>query len=98
VARWISLQLIHAYHQYGEGSRPLCKLQKGRSLHAAANDKDYQLLTHGRWFFSGNHFSYIMATSLSGGRSRITRKEPSTMGKQLVIFIICACESTAPFL
>jgi len=36
-----------------------------------------------------------MATSFSGGRNR---REPSTMGKQLVIFITCGCESSAPFL
>jgi hypothetical protein len=41
-------------------------------------------------------FSYIMAISFSGGRSRSTRREPPTMGKQLVNFI--TCESSAPFL
>ena len=35
-----------------------------------------------------------MATSLSGGDSR---REPPTMGKQLVSFITCGCESCAPF-
>ena len=30
-----------------------------------------------------------MATSFSGGRSRSTRREPPTMGKQLVSFITC---------
>ena len=30
------------------------------------------------------YFSYIMATSFSGGRSQSTRREPPTMGKQLV--------------
>jgi hypothetical protein len=40
--------------------------------------------------------SYIMATSFSGGRSRSTRREPPTMGKQLVNFITCGCESSAP--
>jgi hypothetical protein len=35
-----------------------------------------------------------MATSFSGGRSR---REPPTMGKQLVNFITCGCESSAPF-
>ena len=40
------------------------------------------------------YFSYIMKTSFSGGRSR---REPSTMGKQLVNFISCGCESSAPF-
>ena len=41
---------------------------------------------------------YIMGTSFSGGGSRSTRREPSTMGKQLVNFITCGCESSAPFL
>jgi len=44
------------------------------------------------------YFSYIMATSFSGGRSRRTRREPQTMGKQMVNFITCCCESSAPFL
>jgi hypothetical protein len=44
------------------------------------------------------HFSYIMATSFSGGRSRSIQREPPTMGKQLVNFITCCCESSAPFL
>jgi hypothetical protein len=39
-------------------------------------------------------FSNIMATSFRGGRSR---REPPTMGKQLVNFITCGCESSAPF-
>jgi hypothetical protein len=43
------------------------------------------------------YFSYIMATSSSGGRSQSTRREPPTMGKQLVDFINCCCESSAPF-
>jgi hypothetical protein len=43
------------------------------------------------------YFSYIMATSFSGGGSRSTRREPPTLGKQLVNFITCGCESSAPF-
>ena len=35
-----------------------------------------------------------MATSFSGGGSR---SEPPTMDKQLVNFITCGCESSAPF-
>jgi hypothetical protein len=35
-----------------------------------------------------------MATSFSGGRSR---REPPTMGKQLINLITCSCESSAPF-
>jgi len=31
-------------------------------------------------------FSYIMATSFSGGRSPSIRREPPTMGKQVVNF------------
>jgi hypothetical protein len=34
-------------------------------------------------------FSYIMVTSFSGGGSR---REPLTLGKQLVNFITCGCE------
>jgi hypothetical protein len=41
---------------------------------------------------------YIMASSFSGGGSRSTRREPPTMGKQLVNVITCGCESSAPFL
>jgi len=44
------------------------------------------------------YFSYSMATNFSGGRSRSTRTEPPTMGKQLVNFITCGCESSASFL
>jgi hypothetical protein len=44
------------------------------------------------------YFSYSMATSFSGGRSRSTRREQPTMGKQLVNFITCGCESSAPFM
>jgi hypothetical protein len=38
----------------------------------------------------------IMATSFNGGGSRSTGREPPTMGKQLVNFITCGCESSAP--
>jgi hypothetical protein len=41
------------------------------------------------------YFSYIMATSFSDGGSQ---REPLTLGKQLVSFITCGCESSAPFL
>jgi hypothetical protein len=39
-----------------------------------------------------------LSNFFSGGRSRSTRREPPTMGKQLVNFITCDCESSAPFL
>jgi hypothetical protein len=63
-------------------------------------DKITNLIPHSRfdWFLVLNAtFSYIMATSFSGGRSLSTRREPPTMGKQLVNFITCGCESSAPF-
>jgi hypothetical protein len=43
------------------------------------------------------YFSYIMATSFSGGRRRSTRREPPIMGEQLINFITCYCDSSAPF-
>ena len=54
------------------------------------------------WFLVFNAtFSNISATTcatyFSGGRSRSTQREPPTMGKQLVNFITCGCESSAPF-
>jgi hypothetical protein len=42
------------------------------------------------WCFNAtfnNISAIIMATSFSGGGSRSTRREPPTMGKQLVNFI-----------
>jgi hypothetical protein len=36
----------------------------------------------------------IVITKFSGGRSRSTRREPPIMGKQLVNFITCGCESS----
>jgi len=42
-------------------------------------------------------FSYIMATSLSGERSRSTRREPPTMGKQLVTLSFAAASRVHTF-
>ena len=39
-----------------------------------------------------------MATSFSGRRRRSTRREPPTMGTQLVNLITCDCKLNAPFL
>jgi len=38
-----------------------------------------------------------MTASVSGGGSRGTRREPPTMGKQLVNFITCAASRVHPF-
>jgi hypothetical protein len=40
----------------------LCKLQKGCTRLAAASDKVYQLLAHGRWFSLGNPASSTTKT------------------------------------
>jgi hypothetical protein len=40
----------------------LCKLQKGCTLLAAASDKVYQLLAHGRWFSPGTPASSTTKT------------------------------------
>ena len=53
---------MQAYHQYGVGSRPLCRLQKGCTRVAAASDKVYQLLAHGRWFSPGTPVSSTTKT------------------------------------
>jgi hypothetical protein len=42
----------------------LCKLQKGCTRFAAASDKVYQLLAHGRWFYLGIPAS---STTKNGG-------------------------------
>jgi len=43
-------------------------------------------------------FKLYHGDQFSGGGSRSTRREPPTLGKQLVNFITCGCESSAPFL
>ena len=64
---------------------------------------NYSILYLIDWFLLLNAtFSNISAISwrpvlVTGGRSRSTRREPSTMSKQLVDFITCFCESSAPF-
>ena len=53
------------------------------------------------WFIVLNatysNISIIMATSFSGERSRSTRREPLTMGKQLVNYIIAGARRVYPF-
>jgi hypothetical protein len=44
-------------------SARLCKLQKGRTRLAAASDKVYQLLAHGRWFSLDTPASSITKTA-----------------------------------
>ena len=65
------------------------------------NKNDIQISFTVRLMFQRHfqqYFSYIMATSFSGGGRRSTRREPPTMSKQLINCITCGCESSAPFL
>jgi hypothetical protein len=41
---------------------------------------------------------YLLATNSDTTWGMSTRREPPTMGKQLVNLITCGCESSAPFL
>jgi hypothetical protein len=43
------------------------------------------------------YFSYIMATNVSGGVSRSTRRGQTTISKQLVTFITFVCEYRSSF-
>jgi hypothetical protein len=71
---------------------PFCNLQSLTQTPAALVDL---ILIFGILRHFQQYFSYIMATSFSGGRSRSTRREPPPMGKQLVSFITCGRESSA---
>jgi hypothetical protein len=42
-------------------------------------------------------FQLYHGDSFNGGESCSTRREPPTMGKQLINFITCGWESSAPF-
>ena len=53
---------MQAYHQYAWVRARLCKLQKGCTRLAAASDKVYQLLAHGRWFSLGTPASSTTKT------------------------------------
>jgi hypothetical protein len=43
-----------------------------------------------------SNISLYHGDQFSGGGSRNTRREPPTLGKQLVNFITCGCKSSAP--
>jgi hypothetical protein len=62
IGSWITKHLIQAYHQYGLGWRPPLNYKKGCTRLAAASDKVYQLLAHGRWFSPGTPASSTTKT------------------------------------
>ena len=53
---------MQAYHQYAWVRARLYKLQKECTRIAAASDKAYQLLAHGRWFSPGTPASSTTKT------------------------------------
>jgi hypothetical protein len=57
----------------------------------------YKMIDFGVQRHFQQYFSYIVVTSFSVGKSRSTRREPLTMGNQLINFITCGCESSSPF-
>ena len=62
VGSWIIEQLIQAYHQYSVFSPVFVNYKKGCTRLAAASDKVYQLLAHGRWFSLGTPASSTTKT------------------------------------
>ena len=63
-------------------------------LHHATRGIDWLIVFNATF---SNILAFIMATSFSGARNQSTQREPPTMGKQLVNFITCGCESSAPY-
>jgi hypothetical protein len=61
------------------------------------NQNQWRVCTDYTFYLSFIYNIIFMATSFSGWRSRSTQREPPTIGKQLVNFITCGCESSAPF-
>jgi hypothetical protein len=68
----------------------LCKLQKGCTRLAAASDKVYQLLAHGRWFSPGTPASSTTKT----GRHEIAEillKIALNTKNQIITFLLLHC-------
>ena len=94
--------MVAFYYQYSSSNNShFQKVFFGENLVLSIkkNWKDFDWLIFDFWCLMplSTILHYIMVTSFSGGRSRSTRREPPTMGKQLVNFITCDCESSAPF-
>jgi hypothetical protein len=87
------------------------KVQKRWTRLAAASDKAHQLLAQGRWFSPGISASSTtktgrhdiaeillkVALNTIKIKSNQNKTLQPTLGKQLVNFITCGCESNAPF-
>jgi hypothetical protein len=81
-------------HQYEQNKQSLLTLTHWTQRETTTYDIElFSILV-----FSATFSNILaMATSFSGGGSRSTRREPPTLGKELVNFITCGCESSAPF-
>jgi hypothetical protein len=85
---------LHAYERYNVYSfvlehntawvrTRLCKLQKGYTRLAAASDKVYQLLAHGRWFSPGTPASSITKTDRHDIAEILLKVTLSTINKSM---------------
>ena len=68
------------------GAEPKIYRTRGEHANHYASDAVQNVLIDRFFFVFNATFSTIMATSFSGGRSRSTQRELSTMSKQLVNF------------
>jgi hypothetical protein len=75
----------------------LCKLQKRCTQLAAASDKVYQLIAHGRWFSPGTPASSITKTGRHDIAEILLKVELSTIkSKKHIVFVfvsdcLCSC-------
>jgi hypothetical protein len=66
----------------------LCKLQKRYTQLAAASDKVYQLIAHGRWFSPGTPASSITKTGRHDIAEILLKVELSTIkSKKHIVFV-----------
>ena len=78
----------------------LCKLQKGCTRLAAASEKVYQLLAHGRWFSPGTPASSTTKTGchdiaeilLKVGLNTKNKKYCITIEMAVLYLDICRCQ------
>ena len=69
----------------------LCKLQKGCTRLAAASDKIYQLLAHGRWFSPGTPASFTTKTDrhdIAEILLKVALKHPKSFKYNLGLIVI----------
>jgi hypothetical protein len=65
----------------------LCKLQKGCTRLAAASNKIYQLLAHGRWFSPGTPASFITKTGRHDIAEILLKVALNTINQSINLFV-----------